>query len=342
MSEGHGHSHDHNPGHSRHQHDEHAHEKHAHEHAHSHSHGHVGHSHHHFQGEAPQVIFRAILVTVVFMAIELIGGWYANSLALVSDGAHMLTDVGAMLLSLFALWVARRPSTPTMSFGYHRAEILGALVSGLMIWLISGVLVYEAILRMSSPPEVEGPIVFVVATIGLIANLLSMWMLNKARHHNMNVRAAYLHLLSDSLGSLGAIIAGAILWFTDWKIVDPIVTIFFAILMLFSSWSLIKEAVGVLMESTPNHIDPKQITKDLLAIPQVEEAHDLHIWTVSSGRLALSVHLISPSSEVLLAANELLEKKYEIRHTTIQVEHPKTFKSERCYDCMPLELNPGK
>ena len=184
-------------------------------HDHSHDHDH-DHSHHgHLKDKAPHVIRGAILITIIFMVVELIGGWLSNSLALVSDAAHMLTDVGAMLLSLFAIWVSRRPTTLTMSFGYHRAEILGALVSGLLIWMISGVLIYEAFLRMKSPPQVQGPIVIVVATIGLAANLASMWMLHSAKSDNLNVRAAYLHLLSDSLGSIGAIIAGIVLWMTD-------------------------------------------------------------------------------------------------------------------------------
>lgn len=273
------------------------------------------------------------------MVIEFVGGWFSNSLALISDAAHMLTDIGAMLLSLFALWIARRPVTLSMSFGYHRAEILGALSSGLLIWLISGVLIYEAVVRMQAPPEVRAPVVFVVAVIGLIANLFSMRILHSAKKENLNIRAAYLHLLADALGSVGAIVAGAVLWLTGWRPIDPIITILFAVLMLVSSWSLVKEAIEVLMESTPSHIDPEQIQKELQALPTVREAHDLHIWSVSSGRLALSVHLISDASEALLvAANELLENHFGIVHTTIQVEHPDRFQSKRCYDCMPLEL----
>ena len=314
--------------------------------SHSHSHGkeHLhSHEHHGMKGQAPRVIIRAIVVTLFFMGIELAGGILSNSLALISDAAHMLTDVGAMLLSLFALWVAQRPSTPTMSFGYHRAEILGALVSGLLIWLISGVLIYEAYLRMESPPEVKGPIVFIVATIGLAANLVSMWMLHSAKDENLNVKAAYLHMLSDSLGSVGAIIAGAVLWITNWRLIDPIVTFVFAALMLVSSWSLIKEAIEILMESAPSHINPEQIKHDLEEISDVQEVHDLHVWTVSSHKLALSVHLVSEKSHsVLESVNHILEEKHGIRHTTIQIEHPKEFESERCYDCVPVEIKPRR
>lgn len=276
-----------------------------------------------------------MVVTILFMAIEAAGGYIANSLALLSDAAHMLTDVGAMLLSLFAIWVSRRPSTSRMSFGYHRAEILGALVSGLMIWLLAGILVYESILRLQNPQDVQGGIVFIVATIGLLANLFAMRFLHHAQHDNMNAKAAYLHMLSDALGSVGAIVAGAVLYFTHWRPIDPIVTIFFSILMLASSWQLVKEAVGVLMESTPAGIDPDAVMRDLHALASVREAHDLHIWTVSTGKLALSVHIVADgkSEDVLHSAMTVLEEKYQIIHTTIQVEQPDKFRSERCYDC---------
>ena len=314
-------------------HDHDHHEGYDHDHGHSKGRAHF-HSHTH---HAPEAIGRAMVVTIIFMLIEAGGGWFANSLALLSDAAHMLTDVGAMLLSLFVIWVSRRPSTTRMSFGYHRAEILGALASGLTIWLLAGVLVYESIQRLQNPQDVRGGVVFIIATIGLGANLVSMRMLHHASHDNMNAKAAYLHMLSDALGSVGAIVAGAVLYFTHWRPIDPIVTIFFAALMLVSSWHLVKEAVGVLMESTPTGIDSETVLKELQKLPGVQEAHDLHIWTVSSGKLALSVHLVAkgPSVDVLHAAMKMLEDSYKIIHTTIQVEQPETFQSERCYDCAP-------
>ncbi|HLD99787.1 MAG TPA: cation diffusion facilitator family transporter [Bdellovibrionota bacterium] len=302
-----------------------------------HSEHHHEHEHAEHEGQAPSAIVAAMIVTIIFMLVEFVGGWIANSLSLISDASHMLIDVGALLLSLFAIWVARRPSTPTMSFGYHRAEILGALASGLVIWLIAGVLVYEAVIRISAPPEVQGKMVFIIATIGLVANLLSMRFLHSARHHNINVQAAYLHILSDSLGSVGAIIAGLVLWLTDWRLIDPIITIVFAFLMLASSWKLVKEAFSVLMESAPEGMDPEQVKRDLLNITGVQEVHDLHIWTVSTGRLALAVHMItrSKAEPILNSANELLKNRYGILHTTIQVEDPEHFRHEGCYDCTP-------
>ncbi len=304
----------------------------------------MDHEHHHLghsdlvegisRDRIPIVLGRALLITLVFMIVELVGGYFSNSLALISDAAHMLTDIGAILLSLFAYWMSKRPSTPSMSFGYHRVEILGALTSGLAIWLISGVLTFEAILRVSSPPEVKGFIVFGVALAGLGANLLSMRMLHSAKQTNINVRAAYVHLLADSLGSVGAILAGLVIWLTGWRLADLVATFIFAGLMLVGSWALVKESVGILMESSPSHVDPKKVRQGLEALVGVEEVHDLHIWSVSSGRLALSVHLISKDPEKLLhSAHHLLHEKFGIIHTTIQVEHPDEFKSERCYDC---------
>jgi cobalt-zinc-cadmium efflux system protein len=311
---------------------------HDHQHGHrdSHDHGHShDHDHDHGHGENPsRQITKAMGITILFMGIEAVGGWYANSLALLSDAAHMLTDVGALLVGLFAIWVARKPSTPQMSFGYQRAEILGALASGLLIWLIAGLLSYDAFARLSAPPEVNGRVVFVIASIGLIANLTAMRVLHGKHHQNMNVRAAYVHFVTDSLGSVGAVVSGAVLWWTHWRPIDPIITLVFAALMLWGSWSLVTEAVGILMESTPRHVNATQVMNDLIALTGVKAVHDLHIWSVSSGKLALSVHLISERGELVLAeANGVLQEKYGIVHTTIQVEHPATFNSERCYDC---------
>lgn len=297
----------------------------------------------HSHATASHLILKALYITLVFMVIEFLGGWFSNSLALFSDALHMLTDAGAMTLSLFSIWISRRPSTPSMSYGYHRAEILGALTSGLLIWLISGILIYESILRLQSPPPVNGPIVLIIATIGLLSNFISMYLLHSQRNSNMNVRATYIHLLADSIGSIGAILSGIILWLTQWEAIDPIISILFALLMLGSSFSLVKDAVSVLMQSTPKYLDVQQIKKQLETIPSIKEAHDLHIWAISSNHLTLSVHLISenthnnPTKDILEKANHLLEMNYGITHTTIQVENPDFTQSKHCYDCTPLE-----
>jgi cobalt-zinc-cadmium efflux system protein len=270
------------------------------------------------------------------MGVEFAAGWYANSLALLSDAAHMLTDAGSLLFSLFVVWLALRPASSRMSYGWHRAEILGALASGLAIWAIAGVLIYEAVQRLSDPPEVHGPVVLIVSSIGLAANLVSMRFLHGEKDHSLNVRAAYLHLIADAMGSVGALIAGAVLWYTGWRPIDPIITLLFSGLMLYSSWDLIKESVLVLMEHVPLHLDPDQIRADIRAVEGVEELHDLHVWTVGGGNYALSVHLISRAGDpgvVLARVNDLVEERFGIRHTTIPGEHPDRFRSERCFDC---------
>jgi cobalt-zinc-cadmium efflux system protein len=329
---------------------------HSHAHGHSHSHG-IGGGHGHFAGllhsgsggqegagggdggRIGRSLRAALSVTLVFLGVEAVAGWWANSLALLSDAAHMLTDVGALGLSLFTHWVARQPSSPRASFGFHRAEILGALVSGLSIWLLAGVLLWEAAERLASPPEVKGPVVFAVACVGLAANVVSLFFLNPVRGESINARAAYLHLLFDCLGSLGAVLAGTLLWWKGWRLADPLVTIALSILMLWSSWGLVREAVEELMERTPSHLDPEQVRRTLRELEGVQEVHDLHIWSVGSGRTALSAHLLlSEGAErsggrVLREAQQQLEERFAIRHTTLQVEEPGEFQPERCYDC---------
>jgi cobalt-zinc-cadmium efflux system protein len=287
-------------------------------------------------GAGRVAIRRALILVIVFMLVEFFGGLLANSLALISDALHMLTDSAALMLALFAFWIAGRPSTLQMSFGYHRAEILGALTSGLLIWFLTAMLVYEAILRFRVPQEVKGGLLFVIATLGLVVNLVTAWILYSARSGSLNLRAAYLHVLGDLLGSLGAILAGLVIWMTGWSLIDPLVTFLIAGLLLYGSWKIVAEAVGVLMESTPKGIDPEEVKKALEGLDVVQEVHDFHIWTVSSGILALSTHLVSTHpAEALAEANHTLDTKYGINHTTIQVEHPEKFQSDHCYDCTP-------
>jgi len=267
------------------------------------------------------------------MFVEVAGGFLANSLALLSDALHMFTDVGALLLGIVVSKIAKRPTTPNMSYGYHRAEVIGALVSSAALWALSGVLVYESIVRLLHPEEVEGPIVFVIATIGLVANLLMMRTLHDSQH-NINVRAAYLHVVGDLLGSIGVIISGVILWLTGFNPIDPIVTIVFTTAILFSSAKIIRQSLSVLMESTPEGIDPTAVGKTLASLEGVKEIHDLHIWTASTHGVVLSVHLVAKESPLLLSkAHQILEEVYGIRHMTIQIEDPAAFESRYCYDC---------
>lgn len=282
----------------------------------------------------PHALHRTLWIAVVFMLVEILGGWIANSLALISDAMHLFTDVGALLLGIIVARIAHWPATPKMSYGYHRAEILGALVSAASLWALSGVLIYESIHRFFQPEIVDGPIVFYIASIGLVANLWMMKILHHSQHHSLNVRAAYLHILGDVLGSIGVIISGIILWATQWNWVDPLVTILFTLTILRSSGKVIKESIEILMESTPEGIDPTTVQKALENLPGVEEVHDLHIWSASHHKIVLSVHLIASTQlDVLGAAHRLLEAQFGIRHMTIQVEDPKSFEPKYCYDC---------
>jgi len=276
----------------------------------------------------------ALIIAFIFMIIEVIGGIVANSLALISDALHLFTDVGALGLSLIVLKIAHLPSTPKMSYGYHRAEILGALASALSLWALCGVLIYQAIVRLIHPPQVEGPIVFIIATIGLAANLMMMRTLHGSQKNNINIRTAYLHVIGDLLGSIGVIISGAILWLTGWNPIDSIISILFSLGIVYGSGKIIKQTISILMESTPEGVDPLAILKDLSAIRGVKEVHDLHVWTVSPKKIALSAHLIAENTHAALKeAHRLIEKNYGIIHMTIQVEDPAHFEPRYCYDC---------
>lgn len=284
-------------------------------------------THHH-------ALHKSFWIAVIFMIVEVIGGWVANSLALISDAMHLFTDIGALLLGIIVARMARWPTTPTMSYGYHRAEILGALVSAASLWALSGVLIYESFHRFFQPEVVDGPVVFFIASMGLVANILMMKILHPSQNHSLNLRAAYLHVLGDLLGSVGVIISGIILWTTHWNLIDPLVTIIFTLTILRSSGKVIKESIGILMESTPSGVDPIAVQQALEQIPGVQEVHDLHIWSASHHKIVLSVHLIAdPQSDVLAGAHRRLEAQFGIRHMTIQVEDPKSFEPRYCYDC---------
>ncbi len=220
-----------------------------------------------------------------------------------------------------------------MTYGYHRAEILGALASSLSLWGLSLMLIYQSAHRLAYPETVEGPVVFVIACVGLLANLWMMRLLHKHHTHNLNMRAAYLHVVGDLLGSVGVIIGGALLWYTGWNPIDPIITILFTLSILYSSGKVIRQTIRILMESAPEGIDAHAIQKDLEAIPGVKEVHDLHIWSVATNNLALSAHLVTDSPQkALKEAHLVIEKKYKISHMTIQVEDPAHFESQYCYD----------
>lgn len=259
------------------------------------------------------------------MVAEVVGGLAANSLALLADAGHMLSDVGALGLSLFAIWMAARPSGPGQTFGYHRIEILAALANGATLIALSIWIVVAAVGRLQDPPEVQGPLMLAVAAGGLVVNLVALGILHGGRDESLNVRGAWLHVMADALGSVQAIAAGALIWGLGWHWADAVASIAIAVLIVYSSWSLLQEAVSVLMESAPGHLDVDEVRDAILGVDGVCEVHDLHVWTITSGFVALSAHVVNVAEEgepadLVPAVREELHHRFGIDHVTIQVE----------------------
>ncbi len=259
-----------------------------------------------------------------YMVAEVVGGLLTNSLALLADAGHMLSDVAALGLTLFAMWIARRPATATRTFGHYRAEILAALANGATLVAITVYVFVEAWARFRAPPDVQGGRMLAIATGGLIVNLVGLWLLRDSRSESLNVRGAWLHVLGDALGSVGAIASGALIWGLGWKWADPVASVAIGLLILQSSWALLKEAVAVLMEGVPGHLDLDAVRDALREIDGVDEVHELHVWSISSGMESLSCHLVGLAGgldgTVLREARAMLAKRFGIQHVTIQVE----------------------
>ncbi|MBB6729375.1 cation diffusion facilitator family transporter [Cohnella zeiphila] len=302
--------------------------RHGHHQEHGHPHGHHHHGHAHFDPSGNRKgLAIALTLTSVILVLEFVGGLLTNSLALLSDSGHMLSDVSALLLSLLAAHYASRPATLRKSYGYHRFEILAALLNGVALFAIAGWIVWEAIGRLASPSEVEGLPMMIIAFIGLAANLGSAWALMRKGdvHGNVNLRSAYLHVLSDALGSVGALLAGLFIYLLDWTILDPVISVIVSVLILRSAWGVIRHTLHVLMEGTPDGVDPGEIKGALERLAGVLDVHDLHVWTITSGLNSLSCHLLadgrSDGQELLKSAIRLLEDRFGISHATIQIEH---------------------
>lgn len=271
-----------------------------------------------------RALTQALALTLVYLCAEIIGGLLTNSLALLSDAGHMFSDVIALSLSLFATWIAERPATQSKTFGYYRAEILVALVNGIVLWLIVLVVCWHAWHRLLAPPPVRGGGVLVVATLGLVVNLIAARLLAGRATHNLNVRGALLHIMSDLLGSIGVIVSAVVIVVTGWTAADALASFAIAGLIMFSSWKLIREAVDVLMEAAPGHIDLDELRRVLEEVPGASEVHDLHVWALTTGRYALAAHAVvedgTPVDRVLGEMTECLAEKFGIDHVTIQLE----------------------
>jgi cobalt-zinc-cadmium efflux system protein len=263
---------------------------------------------------------------------EVVGGIVSNSLALLADAGHMLTDVAALALSLFVVWFSRQPETPTKTFGYLRWEILAAFLNGSALLLISAWIGWEAVLRLRAPEPVAGGLMLVVALGGLMVNVVAAWLLHPSSSDSLNIRGAYLHVLGDLLGSVGTVAAALIVRFTGWYAADPIVSLITILLIIRGAWRLVRESVDVLLEATPSHISLGAVRSQLEAIPGVESVHDLHVWTVTSGMLAMSAHAIVREPErqqhVLEHVHDAM-RLFGIDHVTIQLEREAMYERER-------------
>lgn len=266
----------------------------------------------------------ALVITAVYFVVEVVGGLLTNSLALLSDAGHMFSDAVALALSLFAFQMAKRPATTEKTYGYHRVEILAALFNGLTLWLIVGAIFHEAYRRLLSPPEVQSLGMVIVATAGLAVNVATGMILYASRQKSLNLRGAFLHVVGDALGSVGAIAAGLIMLSTGWRLADPLVSVLIGGIILMTSWGLVRESVGILMQWAPREIDVGQVQKAMVEVRGVVKVHDLHIWAVTTGVFTLSAHAVVDGEEdfpqVLNGIETILRDRFNIEHTTIQFE----------------------
>jgi cobalt-zinc-cadmium efflux system protein len=291
-----------------------------HQHGGAHSHG-IGHSH---AADAPVRNLRiALILTALLLVAELVGGLLSNSIALLADAGHMLTDVAALGLALFVAWFSRQPETPERTFGYLRAEILAAFVNGATLLLISAWILWEAVTRLGAPEPVRGGLMLAVAVGGLVVSLIAARLLVAGSSESLNARGAYLHVLGDLLASVGTLAAALAIRYTGWLMADPLASILTTVLIMRGAWRLVRESVDILLESTPSHIPLLAVRAQLEAIPGIESVHDLHVWSVTPAVVAMSAHCVVPRSEQQQHALEHIHdamQLFGIQHVTIQLE----------------------
>lgn len=285
---------------------------------------------HNHDGHADAVTGRPLKITLVLvlviMVAELIGGIISNSLALISDAGHMVTDALSLGLSLFAINLARRPATLKRTFGYHRAEILAAFFNGAILILLSAYIFYDAAQRFTSTQHVKSSLMLIIAVIGLVSNLVGMYLLRRGSSKNINIKSAFWHIIGDTMSSVGVIIAAIIIQFTGYTMADPILAIVIGVVILWGAIRIVRESVDILLESVPKEIKVENVTEAVKKVAGVEDLHEVHIWTITSGIYALSAHLkianqtVSESSEILTRVNDVLVNDFNISHSTLQME----------------------
>ena len=302
----------------------HAHAHADHDHDHDHDHGLGGHHHH---GGSGRALILSLGLTLAFAFVEAVGGWWADSLALMSDAGHMFTDSSSLAIGALAAWMAKRPASKVHSFGLQRAEVLGALINAVLMIVVVAAIAFSAIQRFAEPREVAGVPVMIIATIGLVMNIAVAAILMRGEQ-TMNVRGALIHVLGDLLGSVAAIVAGAVILLTGWMPIDPLLSLLVSALILVSAWRLLKDVVHVLMEGVPKGLDAARVSKELAGIEGVHSVHDLHIWSLSSSQRALAAHIeigrMSDWQAILPRLQALLAERFSITHTTLQPEDRQT------------------
>ncbi|MCH8320039.1 MAG: cation transporter [Acidobacteria bacterium] len=267
----------------------------------------------------------ALLITAIFMLVEFVGGLWTNSLALLADAGHMLTDAAALSLSLFAVGFILRPATSEKTYGYFRVEILAALINGSALLVIAFFILYEAYQRFVQPEAIKSLEMLVIAAVGLVANLICAWILHQCEANSLNIRGAFLHVVGDVLGSLGAILASLVILFWKAYWADPAVSILVSFLILYSAWKLVKDAVLVLLEGTPAHVNLMAMKQALCKVAGVDSVHDLHVWTLTSGVHAMTCHAVvaqeNSRRQILGQLIAVSREQFNILHATIQIEH---------------------
>ena len=295
---------------------------------HRHRHGSEGHDH---SGEWRQASKRRLTTALIlisgYMVAEVIGGMLSGSLALMADAGHMLTDAASIGLALGAMQLASRPTSPQRTFGYHRIEILAALLNALTLWLIAGWVIIEAFDRFRNVPDVDGGLMLSVGAVGLVVNVVAAWILHRSAKHSVNVEGAFRHIMADLLGSVGVVVSGVLVWAFGWTLADPILSVFIGILILLSTWRLLAKVVHVLLEGAPEHIDVYRLASEMKEVEGVVLIHDIHVWTIAPGYDALTAHAVIdpdyPGSDVepvLRRLRKIASRDFGIQHITIQVE----------------------
>ena len=296
------------------------------------------HSHTHFKDLTQQTVRRlalSLILTLVFVFVEIAAGIFSNSLALLTDAAHNFTDVLALALSWWALRLTSQPANQDKTYGYHRAGILAALANSTTLVVIALGIFYEAYHRFINPPEVQADVLIGVGVAAVIINVVTALLVRRGAEHDLNIRSAFLHLMGDVLSTVGAVIAGVIIRYTDWNWLDPLVSVLIGLLILWSAWSIVREAIDILMESTPTDIDVKAMVQDITSVEGVHGVHDLHVWSITRSMRTLSAHLVTENmtigegASIQARVNEVLFHDYNVSHATLQLE---------CDDCTPNML----